>query len=79
MKLQHLLSTCATIAVCSTTFSEIIIDENHIPHIFAKNDNDLCFAQGYITAFDRLWQMEFQTMAAAGRLSEIIGETFLGI
>jgi penicillin G amidase len=52
---------------------KLIIDENHIPHIFAKNDYDLCFTQGYVTAFDRLWQMEFQTMAAGGRLSEIIG------
>lgn len=52
---------------------KLIIDENHVPHIFAKNDYDLCFTQGYITAFDRLWQMEFQTMAAGGRISEIIG------
>jgi penicillin amidase len=49
-------------------------DEQLIPHIFAKNNNDLYRAQGYITAKHRLWQMEFQTFAAAGRLSEIIGE-----
>ena len=49
-------------------------DEYLIPHIFAQNDNDLYRAQGYITAKHRLWQMEFQTHAAAGRLSEIIGE-----
>jgi len=45
-----------------------------IPHIHAQNDQDLYKAQGYITAKHRLWQMEFQTFAAAGRLSEIIGE-----
>lgn len=52
---------------------EVYFDEHLIPHIHAKNDHDLYFAQGYITAFHRLWQMEFQTHAAAGRLSEIVG------
>ncbi len=49
-------------------------DAQLIPHIFAQNDLDLYKAQGYITAKHRLWQMEFQTHAAAGRLSEIVGE-----
>lgn len=49
-------------------------DEQLIPHIFAENDTDLYRAQGYVTAKHRLWQMEFQTHAAAGRLSEILGE-----
>lgn len=48
-----------------------------VPHVFAQNDHDLYFAQGYLTARDRLWQMEFQTHAAAGRLSEIVGEKAL--
>ncbi|WP_028297367.1 penicillin acylase family protein [Olivibacter sitiensis] len=52
----------------------INFDERHIPHITAENDNDLYFAQGYITAKDRLWQMDFQTRFAAGRLSEVVGE-----
>jgi len=56
--------------------SEVTVhyDSELIPHVFAQNDTDLYFAQGYITAKHRLWQMEFQTYAAAGRLSEIIGE-----
>ncbi|WP_299129267.1 penicillin acylase family protein [uncultured Winogradskyella sp.] len=45
-----------------------------IPHLFAQNEHDLYKAQGYITAKHRLWQIEFQTHAAAGRLSEIFGE-----
>ncbi|WP_026753129.1 penicillin acylase family protein [Sediminibacter sp. Hel_I_10] len=49
-------------------------DEQLIPHIFAQNDTDLYRAQGFVTAQHRLWQMEFQTYAAAGRISEIIGE-----
>ncbi|HLV70500.1 MAG TPA: penicillin acylase family protein, partial [Xanthomarina sp.] len=52
-------------------------DEQLVPHIFAQNDTDLYKAQGYITAKHRLWQMEFQTHASSGRLSEIIGEKAL--
>jgi len=52
-------------------------DVHLIPHLFAQNDLDLYKAQGYITAKHRLWQMEFQTYASAGRLSEIIGEKAL--
>ncbi len=51
----------------------IVYDSVLIPHLYAKNEKDLFFAQGYITAKYRLWQMEFQTHAAAGRISEIIG------
>jgi penicillin G amidase len=52
----------------------VFIDSLGIPHIFAQNENDLYLAQGYVTACDRLWQMEFQTHAGAGRISEILGE-----
>ena len=52
-------------------------DAQLIPHVFAQNEIDLYRAQGYLTAKHRLWQMEFQTYAAAGRLSEIIGEAAL--
>jgi penicillin amidase len=55
----------------------IIYDSLKVPHIFARNDEDLYFAQGYVTAKDRLWQMEFQTHAGAGRISEIIGKAAL--
>lgn len=52
-------------------------DDNGVPHIFAQNDHDLYWAQGFVTAGDRLWQMEFQTHYAAGRLSEIVGDAAL--
>lgn len=51
----------------------VVYDSLLIPHIFASNDEDLYLAQGYVTAVHRLWQMEFQTHAAAGRISEILG------
>ncbi|QKJ29638.1 penicillin acylase family protein [Mucilaginibacter mali] len=54
-------------------------DENMVPHIFAENDHDLYFAQGYVTASDRLWQMDIQTRSASGRLSEIVGPKALEV
>lgn len=53
----------------------VYFDELLIPHIFAQNDNDLYFTQGFVTAYHRLWQMEFQIHAAAGRLAEVLGPT----
>ncbi|NVO85454.1 penicillin acylase family protein [Hymenobacter terrestris] len=52
-------------------------DDRRVPHIFADNDHDLYYAQGYLTARDRLWQMEFMTRVAAGRISEVVGERAL--
>jgi penicillin G amidase len=52
-------------------------DKHLIPHLTAHNDVDLYLAQGYITAFHRLWQMDFQTYAAAGRIAEIMGSKAL--
>ncbi len=52
----------------------IVYDQRRVPHIFAQNDEDLYFAQGFVTARDRLWQMEFQVRAAGGRLSEVIAD-----
>ncbi|MEQ9467293.1 MAG: penicillin acylase family protein [Ekhidna sp.] len=51
----------------------IYFDELLIPHVFASNEKDLFFTQGYITAYHRLWQMEFQLYSAEGRLAEILG------
>ncbi|HUH33238.1 MAG TPA: penicillin acylase family protein, partial [Daejeonella sp.] len=52
---------------------EIRFDDQMIPHVFAENNYDVFFAQGFITAKDRLWQMDFQTRFASGRLSEVVG------
>src|SRR5258707_206564 len=48
-------------------------DERGIPYIEATNDEDLYFAQGYVTAADRLWQMDVMRRTARGELSEILG------
>jgi penicillin amidase len=52
---------------------EVYFDDRLVPHVFAQTDQDAYFVQGYLHAKFRLWQMEFQTQAAAGRLSEILG------
>lgn len=52
---------------------EILFDERSVPHIFADNQEDLFFAQGYVCASNRLWQMDFLSYVAAGRLCEIFG------
>lgn len=52
-------------------------EKNLIPHIYAKNDHDLYFVQGYLTACHRLWQMEFLSYVASGRVSEILGKIAL--
>ena len=58
---------------------EVIVtrDDKGVPSIQAKNDEDLYFAQGFIQAQDRLFQMDLARRQASGRLSEIIGESAL--
>ena len=56
---------------------EIIRDRWGIPHIYAANTHDLFFAQGFVHAQDRLWQMELNRRTATGRLSEIFGAVAL--
>jgi len=57
---------------------DVYIDDRLVPHIYADNDLDAYYTQGYLHAKFRLWQMEFQTHVAAGRLSEIVGEERIG-
>lgn len=52
-------------------------DRRWVPHVFANDEDDAWFMQGYLHARHRLWQMEFQVLAAAGRISEIVGEAGL--
>ncbi len=51
----------------------VYLDDRLVPHIFADQDEDAYFVQGFLHAKFRLWQMEFQSFAASGRLSEILG------
>jgi penicillin G amidase len=56
---------------------EVLRDENGVPHIYAETTRDMYFAQGYVHAQDRFWQMEFWRRIGAGRLSELLGEATL--
>ncbi len=58
--------------------AEVYLDERLVPHVFTENEEDAYYIQGYLHAKFRLWQMEFQTYAAGGRLSEIMGDSASG-
>ena len=53
----------------------VVRDTWGVPHIYAQSVDDLFFAQGFVMAQDRLWQMEMWRRAAEGRLAEILGPT----
>ena len=59
------------------TDASVWFDERIVPHVRAENDHDLFYIEGYLHAFFRLWQMDMETRAAAGRVSEIIGNKTL--
>lgn len=56
---------------------EVIRDRWGVPHIYARNTDDLFFAQGFIQAQDRLWQMEMYRRTWEGSLAEIMGSAYV--
>lgn len=52
---------------------DVYRDRAGIPHIYASTEHDLFFAEGYIHAQDRFWQMDFNRHVGSGRLSEMLG------
>ena len=52
---------------------EILRDKHGVPHIYAQNEHDLFFTQGFVHAQDRLFQMDINRRIGSGRLSELIG------
>jgi penicillin amidase len=57
--------------------THIFFDDRKVPHIYARSIEDMYFAQGYVTASLRLWQMDFLSYVASGRLAEIVGDMAL--
>lgn len=55
----------------------VVRDRWGVPHLWAENEADLFFAQGYVHAQDRLWQMEFNRRVSSGTLSEVLGDATL--
>jgi penicillin amidase len=56
---------------------EVVRDRWGVPHIYATNIDDLFFAQGFVQAQDRLWQMEMYRRTYEGTLAEIMGPDFV--
>jgi penicillin G amidase len=56
---------------------DVLRDARGVPHLRAQSLDDLYFAQGYVTAQDRLWQMDLSRRLAEGELSEIFGQRAL--
>ena len=55
----------------------VVFDDRAVPHIFATNPEDAFRALGYVVARSRLFQLELQWRATAGRLSEMLGKDVL--
>src|SRR5215471_14188581 len=55
----------------------IVRDRWSIPHVTAQNEHDLFFAQGFVQAQDRLFQMDLWRRSSQGRLSEVLGLNFV--
>src|SRR4029077_17012361 len=54
----------------------IVRDRWGVPHVYAQNQDDLFFAQGFVQAEDRLFQMDLWRRSVQGRLAEVLGPTF---
>ena len=57
---------------------EVRRDRWGVPHIYARTAHDVLFAQGYVAAQDRLFQMEIWRRAGEGRLAEVLGPSYVG-
>lgn len=53
---------------------EVLRDAQGVPQVYADDADDLFFAQGFVQAQDRFWQMDFRRHVTAGRLAELLGE-----
>ena len=53
----------------------VLRDDQAVPHIYATTDHDLFFAQGYVHAQERFFQMDLSRHMASGRLAELVGES----
>lgn len=58
---------------------EILRDRWGVPHIFARDEHDLFFAQGYVQAQDRMWQLEMGRLVTRGRLASVMGTGGVGV
>src|SRR5262245_55153438 len=57
---------------------KVLRDEWGVAHIYAETQDDLFFAQGFVAAQDRLWQMDLWRRTGEGKLSEVLGSSAIG-
>ena len=57
--------------------AQVYRDAYGIPHVRATSEPDAFFAQGFVTAQDRLWQMEYDRRRGSGRWAEVVGQSGL--
>jgi penicillin amidase len=71
----------AAVLTNETSTGDAVIrrDARGVPFIEAANERDLFFAQGYATASDRLWQMDFLRRTARGELAEVLGASVVDV
>jgi penicillin G amidase len=74
---RPLPQTSGEIAAPITARATVVRDAIGVPHISAASWEDAIFLQGYVTAQDRMWQMDALRRLAAGELAEVIGPTVL--
>ncbi len=74
---RPLPKTSGTVSVFIDHRATAARDAFGVPHIQAESQDDALFVQGYVTAQDRMWQMEGLRRAAAGELAEILGTVAL--
>lgn len=72
MSLRRCLAFILVLPACAADM-EILRDRWGIPHIYAKNLDDLFYAQGYMAARDRLFQIDLWRRQGTGRLAEVLG------
>jgi penicillin amidase len=78
MVMRPWAQTSGTLAVAGLTDTvRVVRDDFGVPHIYAQNERDLLFTQGYVHAQERLWQMEYYRRLGSGTLSELIGARIL--
>ena len=74
---RALPETSGSVTAFVTQKAEVVRDSLGVPHIKAQTPEDVNFVNGYVTAGDRLWQMDTLRRVAAGELSEILGPATL--
>lgn len=74
--IQNFSAAIATAGIKPVTLT---IDSDGVPHLQSEDEDALYFAQGYVTAYFRMWQMDFMSRITAGRVAEVLGEKALPI